>query len=421
MKHLLLIAVIFLSACSRSFEVEVPDLNWDLFNNSNAARLDSLTVSKMDGVYNLASGSDFFGALAAGKFSYTIKGADTSFYFSIFFEKDAAYILCEGKRLDSAILLNGYWRQQKTSETGRVRLNITKENGGDHLLSDSALRPTDKIVITGSFGRGNGVPDRPIQLSYARKLFKNNPFYIIAHRGGGRTSDRLPHSENTLEVLRLAPRLGANAVEIDVRLTKDGVPVLYHDVTLNERLTEKNGLLGPIENYTYEQLNALVRLVNGERIPTLDQALRTIMDETPMEFVWLDIKYEGPLPAVRAIQQQYLQEAAFRKRKLEIVVGIFNDEILGFFKQLPNYRQIPSLVELSTQVTRDVNARVWAPQWTGGLQTAEVNAMKAEGRQTVSWTLDVAENIKKYLSEGRYDGITTNFPTLLAYYYYVQP
>lgn len=49
----------------------------------------------------------------------------------------------------------------------------------------------------------------------------------VAHRG-----DPYRVRENTLASLRSALEQGADAVEIDVRLTRDGVPVLLHDSTL---------------------------------------------------------------------------------------------------------------------------------------------------------------------------------------------
>ena len=82
---------------------------------------------------------------------------------------------------------------------------------------------------------------------------------------------------NTLAGVSACLDCGAEAMEIDVQLSKDGVPLLFHDATLNERVVQKNGLLGPVENYTFDQLSTLVRLTNGERIPTLRQALETIV------------------------------------------------------------------------------------------------------------------------------------------------
>ena len=49
----------------------------------------------------------------------------------------------------------------------------------------------------------------------------------VAHRG-----DPYRFRENTIDSLRSALDQGADAVEIDVRLTRDGVPVLLHDATL---------------------------------------------------------------------------------------------------------------------------------------------------------------------------------------------
>ena len=53
------------------------------------------------------------------------------------------------------------------------------------------------------------------------------PALAVAHRG-----DPYVHRENTLASVRSALRKGADAVEVDVRLTRDGVPVLLHDATL---------------------------------------------------------------------------------------------------------------------------------------------------------------------------------------------
>ena len=61
---------------------------------------------------------------------------------------------------------------------------------------------------------------------------------IIAHRGGGALAP-----ENTLAGLRRARSLGFSAVEFDVMLAGDGVPVLMHDETL-ERTTDGRGAFG---------------------------------------------------------------------------------------------------------------------------------------------------------------------------------
>ncbi len=82
----------------------------------------------------------------------------------------------------------------------------------------------------------------------------------VAHRG-----DPYLHRENTLASLRSAIARGADAVEIDVRLTKDGVPVLLHDATL-KRLWE---LDRPLRELSADE----VRGVTDGGVPTLAEAL----------------------------------------------------------------------------------------------------------------------------------------------------
>jgi glycerophosphoryl diester phosphodiesterase len=68
---------------------------------------------------------------------------------------------------------------------------------------------------------------------------------IIAHRGASGSAP-----ENTMAAFRLAAELGADAFELDVRLTADGVPVLLHDRML-DRTTDRTGRLRAL---TLEQL-----------------------------------------------------------------------------------------------------------------------------------------------------------------------
>lgn len=71
---------------------------------------------------------------------------------------------------------------------------------------------------------------------------------VIAHRGG---AGRAP--ENTLAALGGARGLGADAVELDVRLSRDGEVVIIHDPTL-DRTTDASG---PVHGYTARELAAV--------------------------------------------------------------------------------------------------------------------------------------------------------------------
>ena len=409
-----------LASCKKTYEVVMPDTSkWASFNDPAAIPLPSFSKVAMEGVYHLEEGAGFFGEQSAIKWSYSIKGGDTLYHVSGFFGKDIAYFICEGKQLRGDILLNGYWRKMVSTETGLIHLTIAKYKGADTLLQAGTVITPGSISISGVYGKGQEAPGLPVSFLYKRKLNSTPAFNILAHRSGGRTSDLLPVSENSVAMILKTPEFGSTGVEVDVRFTKDGVPILYHDNTLNLRETQKSGLVGPIENYTYEQLSTFVRLVHGERIPTLREALDAVLYRTPLTFVWLDTKYIGSIAPVHAIQNEYLQKAAAAGRKLEIVIGLPGEDQFNQFLALPGYASTPSLCELTLDDVEKANAKIWAPRFTEGTQNALVDQVHAAGRRAFIWTVDVPEFINRYINEGHFDGMLSNFPSCVAYHYYV--
>ena len=94
-------------------------------------------------------------------------------------------------------------------------------------------------------------------------------FAVIAHRGA---SAYLP--ENTLVALEGAIGMEADMAEIDVLLSRDGVPVVVH----NERIHRATGGRGRVAHYTLAELKRFdfgyrFRQSRGERIPTLEEVL----------------------------------------------------------------------------------------------------------------------------------------------------
>ena len=97
--------------------------------------------------------------------------------------------------------------------------------------------------------------DRQSQLTNSRLL-------IIAHRGA---SAEAP--ENTLAAFRRALALGADGIELDVRVTRDGEAVVFHDSTLT-RLADRRGRLARL---LFRELREV--RIQGEPIPTLAEVL----------------------------------------------------------------------------------------------------------------------------------------------------
>ena len=82
--------------------------------------------------------------------------------------------------------------------------------------------------------------------------------------------------ENTLAGLRLALHMGAHAIEIDVHLSADGIPVLIHDDSV-DRTTDGRGAVASLTLAELRELRAGARspfeTFRGEKVPTLAEAL----------------------------------------------------------------------------------------------------------------------------------------------------
>ena len=112
-----------------------------------------------------------------------------------------------------------------------------------------------------------------------------------------------------------ALRLAADGIELDLQLTADGVPVVFHDRTL-----AKIGARGPIRAHTLAELRKLdfggwfAKRFAGERIPTLDDVIDRFAGRTEL---LLELKPDDEPPArVRALVEAVAARAPQRARIL---------------------------------------------------------------------------------------------------------
>jgi glycerophosphoryl diester phosphodiesterase len=381
---------------------------------SNA--LSDSTIYLMEGIYKVTQGSEMFGD--------TLVLKKTRDKISLFGNKNGCYFICDAGSKDSQIILEGYWRYALNDRTGLARLTIMNAS---QLIEGYSLG--NKIIASGEYGNVNSMPETPISIELIKKFssrLKSDPFIIGAHRAGGRTSDLLPVSENSVSMIKYTEYLGSTGIEIDVTLTRDKVPVLYHDDDLNIRLIQKGPLYGAIHDYTLKQLRSMVKLIHGEDIPTLEEAIASTINDTNLNFIWMDIRDPETIPIVIQLQKKYLDLAKNKKRVLNIVIGVPTEEVYTTLKSNQDYQNIPSLCELSTNNVTTLNSQFWAFRWTLGLQEAEVSKMHEQGRKCLVWTLDVPKFTEIYTTCGgtdathRFDGLLTNYPSILAYYHYVR-
>lgn len=414
------VLAVVVSACVADLEpVSLPAVDYTT-ELQGMQSFDSTARRLLTGVYKRNEGTTRFGDRIAVAYDgqvvtmYTVRGV--------------AFFALRGGIVNDSVKLVGIWRGVQGSETGIVRLSIRPSEGGREIAEGRGngmgliLRGE---ITTSSGGREVYVVEK-IDATNLRQL----DFEIIAHRGGGRNSERLGVSENSIPMVMLAGRLGSTAIEVDIQRTRDGEPIVFHDPTFTARTVPSPYVIGAVDNYTLRQLKAVARLVHGEVIPTLDEMLDVVVDSTELRLVWLDVKAPSVMDAIITARARAVERARQRGRDIDILIGIPDDATFSAVKNSALYSSLetdpqsgtlPILCELGVDRVREINARVWAPRFTAGLQSSLVAEMKREKRRCFVWTVDDQNFISDFVSNGDFDGILTNYPTLLAAMFYTSP
>ncbi|MFF4368789.1 glycerophosphodiester phosphodiesterase [Streptomyces sp. NPDC001594] len=215
----------------------------------------------------------------------------------------------------------------------------------------------------------------------------------VGHRG-----DPYRVRENTLPSIGSAFARGADAVEVDVRLTRDGVPVLLHDETL-ERLWGHDVRLDAV---TAAQLKELA----GGGIPTLREALMAAGAGRLM------IDLPGATPeAVRTVVD-LVRECGARDRTYYCAGP---NTMLAVRAADPDAEI--SLTWTTLSPPRRVLIDAVSPRWLNyrfGLVTRELtDALHRDGLLVSAWTADTKRSMRALLRAG-VDSVTTNRLDALA-------
>lgn len=238
---------------------------------------------------------------------------------------------------------------------------------------------------------------------------------IIAHRGA---SEDAP--ENTLAAMQLAWEQKADAIELDIRLTRDGQIILLHDATTKRTA----GLDKPIAELAWNEVRRLDAgrwkdpKWTGERIPLLSGVLATV-PEGKRAFVELKC---GPevLPELERVI------AASGKRPEQIVLIGFNHKTMKLarerFPKLQVYWVVGYEKDKNTGKLPKLDDVIAAAREAGfhGLDLSEkwpldarsVAEIRQAGLQLYVWTVDDPQAAKRFAALG-VDGITTNRPAAI--------
>ena len=226
---------------------------------------------------------------------------------------------------------------------------------------------------------------------------------FAAHRGGA-----LLWAENSLLAFRNALALGADFLELDVHLTRDGEVVVIHDATL-ERTTTGSG---PVRERTLAELGA-VRLkdrdgaVLEERIPTLDQVVA--LAAAGKRQILLEIKTDERRRRYPEIEEKVFAVLDRHHFTSFTVVMAFEAATWRRLRQLRPDARAAALYSARMLRAADVAAELEALGQAGvgfvGLDQALVNAdvarqVRLAGLTLGVWTVNQREAIARFIDQG---------------------
>jgi len=244
---------------------------------------------------------------------------------------------------------------------------------------------------------------------------------VHAHRGA---SGLAP--ENTLAAFRKALELGVDGLEMDLRVTRDGVVVVIHDETL-ERTTDGRGSVGELTLGEVKRSDAGAKFApafRGERIPTLREVIELVkaMGDTRIRLD-LELKYRPDHPG---------EPKDFEERVLEILRETdFVERVNVISFHHPSLTKVKALVSgIRTgllaggdkappdpvALVRRYQADYYSPSRRHVTPEA-VAALHQAGIPIVPWTVNETAEMRRLMALGigtsAGDGIATDFPDRL--------
>ena len=232
----------------------------------------------------------------------------------------------------------------------------------------------------------------------------------IAHRGA---SGYAP--ENTLAAFQKAVELGCQMIELDVRLSRDQVPVVLHDHTLARTAGDPRR----VDQLTAAQLQQFdagrwfAPEFSGERIPTLAEALKTIPGHIVVN---VEIKPGGP-GQVQLIAEKVWAVIEGVKAQERVICSSFAHKTLWALRRLAFKLPLAYLAEGRIQQEQfteakalQVRALILQAQWT---KPALVRQAHAYHLRVFPYTVNRPLQMRQLLRCG-VDGMLTNYPDRLA-------
>ncbi|MFH5830890.1 glycerophosphodiester phosphodiesterase [Halalkalibaculum sp. DA384] len=238
-------------------------------------------------------------------------------------------------------------------------------------------------------------------------------FIVIAHRGA---SAYFP--ENTMPAFRGAVEMGAEMIEIDVMMSSDGVPVVFHDATLADHTNGE----GELADYSLDELRELDAgswfgaEFAGEKIPTLEEVLQFARDRIAVN---IEIKTEAVTDQERGgVEEKSLE--LVRKYGMEdhVLFSSFDYRAIAHIKALEPtmpaallYNSQTSNKRLPSQLVADYSADAFNCSYKQ-LNRKRLRDIRLHNIPVFVYTVNQQQRMKKLVKMG-VTGIFSDKPDLL--------
>lgn len=207
----------------------------------------------------------------------------------------------------------------------------------------------------------------------------------IAHRGYSGKFD-----ENTMLAFRKALEYKADGIETDVQLSKDNIPVIIHDETL-DRTTDGRGY---VKEYKLSELKKF-RTKNGEEIPTLRELL-VFVAESNLKVLNLELKnsilpYEG-------LEEKVLEMIYKHNLKEKVIISSFNHLSLVKIRKLNNEIKLGALTDSTLanvpKYLNDISVDCYHPYYPSILNNDYMKEIREAGITVNPYTVNEEEHMK---------------------------
>ncbi|MCS7461395.1 glycerophosphodiester phosphodiesterase [Paenibacillus doosanensis] len=205
----------------------------------------------------------------------------------------------------------------------------------------------------------------------------------IAHRGYP-----VRYPENTLVSFQAACELSYSHLELDVQLSKDGVPVVIHDTSV-DRMTDGSGR---VQDLTLAELKQLT-VGGSERIPTLEEALELLNGRLIVD---IELKQMGDL--YPGLEEAVIQTVKKKGMQEQVFLTSFDHYSLARVRELDDRIDIGLINQGASPAffpwAREMKCgymSIYYPYMTEEF----IRRCEREHVQLISWTVDKESDMKK--------------------------